>query len=171
MTRMPADNPQPSRRAMQALIQGVTTFDLAFAAVCLGAALLVYLAGAPPEIALIVGLAPFIGRHLYLLYRLSSLIGRHHRFTPPFPRGSWGRVFQAIAHYQQAIRRRRRSVWVTTAIRSSWVGRAEGYRQMIPFLNLKAQHASIEPALLAAFKETLATTQFVLGSEVAAFEE
>ncbi len=108
MTRMPADNPQPSRRAMQALIQGVTTFDLAFAAVCLGAALLVYLAGAPPEIALIVGLAPFIGRHLYLLYRLSSLIGRHHRFTPPFPRGSWGRVFQAIAHYQQAIRRRRR---------------------------------------------------------------
>jgi dTDP-4-amino-4,6-dideoxygalactose transaminase len=42
---------------------------------------------------------------------------------------------------------------------------------MIPFLNLKAQHAAIEQDLLAAFKETLASTQFVLGKEVAAFEE
>lgn len=42
---------------------------------------------------------------------------------------------------------------------------------MIPFLNLKAQHASIEQDLLAAVKETLASTQFVLGKEVAAFEE
>jgi len=42
---------------------------------------------------------------------------------------------------------------------------------MIPFLDLRAQHAAIEQDLLAAFKETLATTQFVLGKEVAAFEE
>ena len=42
---------------------------------------------------------------------------------------------------------------------------------MIPFLDLRAQHAAIEQDLLAAFKETLATTQFVLGREVAAFEE
>ena len=42
---------------------------------------------------------------------------------------------------------------------------------MIPFLNLKAQHASIEQDLLAAIKDTLASTQFALGKEVAAFEE
>jgi dTDP-4-amino-4,6-dideoxygalactose transaminase len=55
--------------------------------------------------------------------------------------------------------------------RSRLAGRAGGYRQLIPFLNLKAQHASIEQDLLAAVKETLASTQFVLGKEVAAFEE
>jgi dTDP-4-amino-4,6-dideoxygalactose transaminase len=48
---------------------------------------------------------------------------------------------------------------------------AGGYSQLIPFLNLKAQHASIEQELVAAFKDTLASTQFVLGKEVAAFEE
>jgi len=42
---------------------------------------------------------------------------------------------------------------------------------MIPFLNLKAQHAALEQELLAAFKHTLESTQFVLGKEVAAFEE
>jgi dTDP-4-amino-4,6-dideoxygalactose transaminase len=42
---------------------------------------------------------------------------------------------------------------------------------MIPFLNLGAQHKSIEQDLLAAVKETLASTQFALGKEVAAFEE
>jgi len=42
---------------------------------------------------------------------------------------------------------------------------------MIPFLNLKVQHASIEQDLLAAVKETLASTQFALGKEVTAFEE
>jgi len=42
---------------------------------------------------------------------------------------------------------------------------------MIAFLNLKAQHAAIEQDLVTAFKETLASTQFVLGKEVAAFEE
>ena len=42
---------------------------------------------------------------------------------------------------------------------------------MVPFLDLKAQHGAIEQELLDAFKETLATTQFVLGKEVVAFEE
>lgn len=42
---------------------------------------------------------------------------------------------------------------------------------MVPFLDLKAQHAGIEQELLAAVKATLASTQFVLGKEVAAFEE
>ena len=42
---------------------------------------------------------------------------------------------------------------------------------MIPFLDLKAQYASIEDEIVAAVTRTLASTQFVLGSEVAAFEE
>ena len=42
---------------------------------------------------------------------------------------------------------------------------------MVPFLNLKAQHAALEEELVAAFRRTLSSTQFVLGSEVAAFEE
>ena len=42
---------------------------------------------------------------------------------------------------------------------------------MIPFLDLKAQYASIEHEILAAVSETLASAQYVLGKEVAAFEE
>jgi len=42
---------------------------------------------------------------------------------------------------------------------------------MVPFLNLKAQHTALEEELVAAFRRTLSSTQFVLGSEVAAFEE
>ncbi|MEA3274499.1 MAG: DegT/DnrJ/EryC1/StrS family aminotransferase [Pseudomonadota bacterium] len=42
---------------------------------------------------------------------------------------------------------------------------------MVPFLDLKAQFASIERELLAAASRTLASTQYVLGNEVGAFEE
>ena len=42
---------------------------------------------------------------------------------------------------------------------------------MIPFLDLKAQYASIKDEILAAVSATLDSTQFVLGKEVAAFEE
>ena len=42
---------------------------------------------------------------------------------------------------------------------------------MIPFLDLKAQYASIEHEILAAVSETLASAQYALGKEVAAFEE
>lgn len=42
---------------------------------------------------------------------------------------------------------------------------------MIPFLDLKAQYESIKDEVLAAVSATLASTQFVLGKEVAAFEE
>jgi dTDP-4-amino-4,6-dideoxygalactose transaminase len=42
---------------------------------------------------------------------------------------------------------------------------------MVPFLDLKAQYLSIEGEILDAVKRTLASTQYVLGSEVAAFEE
>lgn len=42
---------------------------------------------------------------------------------------------------------------------------------MIPFLDLKAQYDSIKDEVLSAISATLASTQFVLGKEVAAFEE
>ena len=42
---------------------------------------------------------------------------------------------------------------------------------MIPFLDLKAQYLSIREELEAAVLQVLASTQYALGSEVAAFEE
>jgi len=42
---------------------------------------------------------------------------------------------------------------------------------MIPFLDLKAQYATIREELEAAVLRALASTQYALGSEVAAFEE
>jgi len=42
---------------------------------------------------------------------------------------------------------------------------------MVPFLDLKAQYESIKDEILSAVSATLASTQFVLGKEVAAFEE
>jgi dTDP-4-amino-4,6-dideoxygalactose transaminase len=42
---------------------------------------------------------------------------------------------------------------------------------MIPLVNLKAQHDAIRPELDAALAHVLDTSQFVLGSEVAAFEK
>ncbi len=42
---------------------------------------------------------------------------------------------------------------------------------MIPFIDLKAQYASIKEEIQAAVNATLASTQFTLGKEVAAFEE
>jgi dTDP-4-amino-4,6-dideoxygalactose transaminase len=41
---------------------------------------------------------------------------------------------------------------------------------MVPFVDLKAQYLSIKPDVDAAIQRVLETTQFVLGSEVAAFE-
>jgi dTDP-4-amino-4,6-dideoxygalactose transaminase len=42
---------------------------------------------------------------------------------------------------------------------------------MIPFLDLKAQYASIEREVLDAVSQTLTSAQYALGKEVAAFEE
>ena len=42
---------------------------------------------------------------------------------------------------------------------------------MIPFIDLKAQYESIKEEVQAAVSTTLASTQFTLGKEVAAFEE
>ncbi len=42
---------------------------------------------------------------------------------------------------------------------------------MIPFVDLKAQYASIKPEVMAAIEGVLESCQFTLGSEVAAFEK
>ena len=42
---------------------------------------------------------------------------------------------------------------------------------MIPFVDLKAQYQSIKPEIDAAIDRVLESSQFILGSEVAAFEE
>jgi dTDP-4-amino-4,6-dideoxygalactose transaminase len=42
---------------------------------------------------------------------------------------------------------------------------------MVPFLDLKAQYLSIKPEIDAAIQRVLDSSQFVLGSEVAAFEQ
>src|ERR1700678_3759422 len=44
-------------------------------------------------------------------------------------------------------------------------------RNLIPFLDLKAQYASIKPEVDVAIQGVLNTCQFTLGSEVAAFEQ
>lgn len=53
-------------------------------------------------------LVPYLGRHLFYLWRLSTLIRRHHRLAPPFPAGLWGEVYRSIAQYQQRGRKRRK---------------------------------------------------------------
>jgi two-component system phosphate regulon sensor histidine kinase PhoR len=53
-------------------------------------------------------LLPYLGRHLFYLWRLSTLIRRHHRLAPPFPAGLWGEVYRSIAQYQQRGRKRRK---------------------------------------------------------------
>src|SRR5262245_40038762 len=42
---------------------------------------------------------------------------------------------------------------------------------MVPFVDLKAQYRSIKPEIDAAISRVLESSQFILGSEVAAFEE
>src|SRR5271170_3462028 len=50
-------------------------------------------------------------------------------------------------------------------------GNRKGERSVIPFVDLKAQYTSIKAEIDAAVLRTLESTQFILGSEVAAFEE
>ena len=42
---------------------------------------------------------------------------------------------------------------------------------MVPFLDLKAQHEQMKPEIDAAVMRVIDSAQFVLGPEVAAFEE
>ena len=53
-------------------------------------------------------LLPYLARHLFHLWRLATLIRRHHRLAPPFPAGLWGEIYRSIAQYQQRGRKRRK---------------------------------------------------------------
>lgn len=53
-------------------------------------------------------LLPYLGRHLFYLWKLTLLIRRQHRLTPPFPAGGWGEIYRSIARYQQSNRKRRK---------------------------------------------------------------
>jgi two-component system phosphate regulon sensor histidine kinase PhoR len=53
-------------------------------------------------------LLPYLGRQLFYLWRLTTLIRRHHRLAPPFPLGLWGEIYRSIALYQQRGRKRRK---------------------------------------------------------------
>jgi two-component system phosphate regulon sensor histidine kinase PhoR len=83
-------------------------FELYFvlASLAAGAALL-WLDMEPSLIAPLI-LLPYLGRNLFHLARLARLIRRHHRMTPPFPRGLWGEIYRAVAQYQQRGRKRRK---------------------------------------------------------------
>ncbi len=100
--------PCPANRGLEALIPPSLAFELAYALGCVGTGLLYHLAGGTLDRALILGLACFIARHLYLLVRLSRLIARGGRLTSPFPRGAWGDTFRALDRYQQDARRWRK---------------------------------------------------------------
>lgn len=52
-------------------------------------------------------LLPYLARHLHHLVRLTTLIHRHHRLSPPFPIGLWGELYRTIAQYQQRARKGR----------------------------------------------------------------
>ena len=57
---------------------------------------------------LLLALLPLLGRHLYRLLRLTHRLDTRARFTPPFPRGAWGRIEDAISDQQLRSRRNKR---------------------------------------------------------------
>ena len=84
------------------------TFEFLHGLGCLGIGLLFFLTGGTPHQALILGLAPFIARHLYFLIQLTRLIAGQRHLAPPYPQGAWGDIYRALAHYQQDARRWRK---------------------------------------------------------------
>jgi len=83
-------------------------FELAV--LCAGGALagLLHLTGLPLAQALLLVLATYLLRHLYLLWRLARLIQRQHRLVPPFPFGLWGELYRTVGRYQQRSRKSRK---------------------------------------------------------------
>ncbi|WP_295882646.1 phosphate regulon sensor histidine kinase PhoR [uncultured Thiohalocapsa sp.] len=75
-----------------------------------GAALagVLHLGGLPTAEALLLVLAAYLLRHLYLLWRLARFIQRQHRLAPPFPLGLWGELYRAVGRYQQRSRKGRK---------------------------------------------------------------
>ncbi|WP_295446721.1 phosphate regulon sensor histidine kinase PhoR [uncultured Thiodictyon sp.] len=95
-------------------------FELAALAItlALGAALVLF-GMAPAWVWPLVPL-PYLMRHLYHLVRLTHLIRRRQRLSPPFPRGLWGEVYGSLARYQQRGRKgRKRQVRFTRRFRQA----------------------------------------------------
>jgi len=98
----------PAGPRLQAWFPPSLIYEVAYALACTGAGLLFYLASGTPQHALLLGLAPLLGRHLYFLSHLTGLLARGQRLDPPHPRGAWGDIYHALAHYQQDAHRWRK---------------------------------------------------------------
>lgn len=83
-------------QSLKALLPPSLVFELVDALGCAGIELLYHLASGTPHQALILGLAPFRGRHLYQLCNLHRLIARQDRLGAPFPRWGWGVFSQPL---------------------------------------------------------------------------
>jgi len=100
------------RQAVQVELSLVLGFALA--------GLLLRLLGLPWGLVWPAMLLPYLGRNLYHLLRLSTLIRRRHRLAPPFPRGLWGEVYRTIAQYQARRRKwRKRQLRFTRRFREA----------------------------------------------------
>src|SRR5439155_17093827 len=80
------------------------------------------------------------------------------------------------AHYRWAARLARRRTDRGCHELHAWSGRNDasstsGKKLMIPFVDLKAQYASIRQEVNTAIQGVLESCQFTLGAEVAAFEK
>jgi two-component system phosphate regulon sensor histidine kinase PhoR len=94
--------------------------ELALALGFAAGGLLLGLLGLPWRLVWPAVLLPYLGRNLYYLLRLSTLIRRRHRLAPPFPRGLWGEVYRTIAQYQAQQRKwRKRQLRFTRRFREA----------------------------------------------------
>ncbi len=94
--------------------------ELALAVGFAAGGLLLRLLGLPWGLAWPAALLPYLGRNLYYLLRLSTLIRRRHRLAPPFPQGLWGEVYRTIAQYQARRRKwRKRQLRFTRRFREA----------------------------------------------------
>jgi two-component system phosphate regulon sensor histidine kinase PhoR len=101
-------------------VRPAAAFELLSAAGVAALAVTLVLAGLPPERAMLIALAPYLGRHVYLLTRLARLIRRHHRLVPPFPAGFWGDIYRTVGQYQQRGRKgRKRQIRFTRRFREA----------------------------------------------------
>ena len=67
-----------------------------------------------------LALLGYLGRNLFHLLRLSSLIRRRHTLAPPFPHGLWGEIYRTIAQHQARRRKwRKRQIRFTRRFREA----------------------------------------------------
>jgi two-component system phosphate regulon sensor histidine kinase PhoR len=69
---------------------------------------MLHLVGMALAQALLLVIAVYLARHIYLLWRLARFIQRQHRLAPPFPLGLWGELYRAVGRYQQRSRKGRK---------------------------------------------------------------